>query len=68
MSPRLLLYTSLLPRQSKKIRAGKIRDCDGYFNVRNLKSFYSPTGPGIKHLSTKGATDGKCPILYISVD
>jgi hypothetical protein len=36
-------------------------------NVRNLMAFYSPVGPGIKHLSIKRATvmaDGKCPISY----
>jgi hypothetical protein len=37
------------------------------FNVRNLMAFYSPIGPGIKHLSIKRATvmaDSKCPISY----
>jgi hypothetical protein len=28
----------------------------GNFNVRNLMAFYSPVGPGIKHLSIKRAT------------
>ena len=48
---------SLLPRpygRVKKTEREKSVIVDGYFNVRNLKSFYSPIGPGIKHLSTKG--------------
>ena len=35
---------------------------------KDSKSFYSPIGPGIKHLSTEGATvmaDRKRPVLYI---
>ena len=55
-------------KRDEKTEQEKSVIVDGYFNVRNLKFFYSPIGPGIKHLSTEGATvmaDRKRPVSYI---